>query len=67
MAEVDLVGAKEEALDQGSQGKCTKQFAQSAEKNAKFLSSQQKASQYIAKNATEAKGSTKLIILKKSQ
>ena len=32
--------------------KCTKQFALNVEKNAKFRSSQQKANQYSAKNAT---------------
>jgi hypothetical protein len=46
MTDQDLADFKE-ALDQE---KCTKQFALNARKNAKFLSSLQKESQFIAKN-----------------
>jgi hypothetical protein len=35
-----------------AQEKCIKQLALNAEKNAKFLSNQQKASQFIAENVT---------------
>lgn len=52
-----IIEAAEEAASEAAvaaavliaaQEKCIKQFAQIAEKNAKFLSSQQKASQFIA-------------------
>ena len=48
-AEIEAVSvAREEALvDQDSQERCTRQYAQSADKNAKFHSSLQKASQYV--------------------
>jgi len=62
--EADLAGVKEEALDQESQEKCIKQFALNAAKNARFLSSQQKASRFTAKNVTGKEELTKLIILK---
>ena len=42
----------EEILDHE---KCIKQLALSAEKNAKFLSSQQKVSQFIAENVIRRK------------
>jgi hypothetical protein len=45
--EIEAAAVLEEISDHV---KCTKQFAQNVEKNAKFLSSQQKASQYFAKN-----------------
>jgi hypothetical protein len=45
--------AQEEASAETSAlEKCTKQFVLNARKNVKFLSSQQKASQFIAKNAS---------------
>ena len=46
--EADLAVAKEEAsADQDSQERCIKLYAQSADRNAKFHSSLQKASQYV--------------------
>jgi hypothetical protein len=45
-----------EVLDQG---KCTKQFVQIVRKNAKFLSSQQRASQYFAEIVFKITGSSK--------
>ena len=46
--------AAEEASEEetSAQEKCIKQLALNAEKNAKFLSNQQKASQFIAENVT---------------
>ncbi len=49
MADQEEVSAVQEEIS--GQGKCTRQYAQNADKNVKFLLSQQKASQFIAKNA----------------
>ena len=47
---------QEEILDQK---RCIKQFALNADRNAKFLSSQQKASRFTAKNVIGKKELTK--------
>ena len=49
MADFEEISALE------NQEKCIKQFVLNAEKNAKFLSSQQKASQFFARNVIERK------------
>jgi hypothetical protein len=54
-----------EAADSGEilvHAKCIRQFALSAERNAKFHSSQQKASQFIAENVMPKEGITELIL-----
>ena len=60
---ISMAAVSEEAL---AQEKCRKQFALNADRNAKYLSSQQKASRFTAKNVTGKKELTKLIILRTS-
>jgi len=57
----EALEAAEEEASMTDQEKCTKQRAQSAAKNAKFHSSQQRESQSIAENALEQKGNSKRI------
>ena len=52
LEEVLAMTAQEEILDQG---RCIKQLALNADRNAKFLSSQKKAGQFSAGNATQRK------------
>jgi hypothetical protein len=50
------LGAAEEAevsIETSAQEKCTRQLAQTASRNAKFLSSQPKADLFIARTATQ--------------
>lgn len=46
--------AATEAADQAAQEKCTRQFAQSAKRNAKFLSSLQASDQCIVETASKS-------------
>ena len=55
-----------EAADLGAisgHEKCTKQFAQNAERNVKFHSNQQRASLFFAGNALQRREGTRILVL----
>lgn len=57
-----MVIEDQEEASIGAQGKCTRQLAQIAARNAKFLSSQLKAGLFTAETAIRSTRNTKLIL-----